>query len=324
MIAGLGGSAAGSAEATGAALAAVAAFAYDVGYVVEKRALALLVEPGSKVSVVLSSAVRSKLWLAGFATMLGALALQLLALTLAPVAVVQPILAGGLVALAAASSALTGESLDGRHKAALGMVLFAVAAIAVSARSDTLQGSKVSGASMAALMVCGSVGAVGILLAAGGRRRGVDPEAPWRARRPGLERRRLVGLAVAAGVLYGLGAVAEKAVASRLTDSGLVVGAFSSLGTPYPWLFLAVTAGGLVAFQSGLSEYPVSLMASLTNAASTVCALVGARLVFGEAILAPGGWAFVRAAGLASGVAAVALLWFGPRRVAGPTEQRSS
>ena len=305
--------AAGSGEALGAALAAVSAFAYDVGYIVEKKALAGSVIAGARISVVLAGAIRSKLWLAGFATMLGALALQLVALTLAPVSVVQPILAGGLVALAAASSALIGEHLDGRHKAALAMVLVAVAAVAFSARGSRGGVAHVSAAAMVAVMLVGVLVAVGSVLRSGGRYRAVSASGS----RPGrdgaaAERHRLVSLAVAAGVLYGLGALAEKAVASRLSESGVVAGAFSSLGTPYPWLFLVATAGGLVAFQAGLAEYPVSLMASLTNAASTVCALVGARIVFGDAILARGGWALLRAGGLAIGVVAVGLLWVRP------------
>ncbi len=315
----------GSGEALGAALAAVSAFAYDVGYIVEKKALAGSVSAGARISVVLAGAIRSKLWLAGFATMLGALALQLIALTLAPVSVVQPILAGGLVALAAASSALIGEHLDARHKAALAMVLIAVAAVAFSARGSRAGVVHASGTAMAAVMLVGVLVAGGSVLRSGGRYSFFSAQAL----RPGRdaaasERHRLVSLAVAAGVLYGLGALAEKAVAARISESGVVSGAFSSLATPYPWLFLVATAGGLVAFQAGLAEYPVSLMASLTNAASTVCALVGARIVFGDAILARGGWALLRAGGLAIGMVAVALLWVRPghlsRKVEGSRE----
>ncbi len=305
--------AAGSGEALGAALAAVSAFAYDVGYIVEKKALAGSVSAGARISVVLAGAVRSKLWLAGFATMIGALALQLIALTLAPVSVVQPILAGGLVALAAASSALIGEHLDGRHKAALAMVLVAVAAVAFSARGSRGGAAHASGTAMAAAMLVGVLVAGGSVLRYGGRYSFFSAQA-LRPRRDDAtaDRHRLVSLAVAAGVLYGLGALAEKAVAARISESGVVAGAFSSLGTPYPWLFVAATGGGLVAFQAGLAEYPVSLMASLTNAASTACALVGARIVFGDAILPRGGWALLRAGGLAIGVVAVGLLWVRP------------
>jgi hypothetical protein len=122
-----------------------------------------------------------------------------------------------------------------------------------------------------------------------------------------------VGLAVGAGLLYGVGAVAEKAVATTLVGHGLVGGAGTALATPYPWVFVVATAAGLVVFQVALQRHPASLTASLANVASSLCALLGASVVFGELLLPPGWWSLARVAGFAAVVAAAAVLVTGRR-----------
>lgn len=239
----------------------------------------------------LRTAGASRRWLTGFTVMLFALGLQVVALTLAPVSVVQPILAGGLIALAAAGSRLLGEQLSGRHKAALALVLSAVILIAASARGGGGLSERVPAGRF--LLVAAVVAAAAVLTAGSGRRQ----------RSGGL-----AAVAVAAGLFYGLGAVAEKAVATRLVGQGMVSGTWSALGSAYPWLFLAVTLAGMVLFQTGLQAHPASLMASLTNVVSTACALAGASVIFGEALLPPGWWSLPRVAGFAAVIAAVAVL----------------
>jgi hypothetical protein len=129
-------------------------------------------------------------------------------------------------------------------------------------------------------------------------------------------------VAVAAGLLYGLGALAEKAVAVGLVRHGLVAGAWSALATPYPWVFLAATFAGMVLFQIGLQAHPASLMASVANVTSTICALLGASLVFGEAVLPPGWWSAVRVVGFGCVVGSVALLAVDPGPVTGSDRTR--
>jgi multidrug transporter EmrE-like cation transporter len=283
-------------ELVGAVVAALSALLYDAGYVLEKRALVDL--PPMKLSPagLLRTARASRRWTAGFAAMLAGLGLQVVALTLAPVSIVQPILAGGLIALAAAGSSLLGERLNRRHALALALVLLAVVSVAGSARGSAALARHVPAGPFFLLAMVVS----GAALLAG---------------RAGLGRRRrgalrgLAGTALAAGLLYGLGAVAEKAVATRLVSRGLLEGAWSALSTPYPWIFLAATLAGMLLFQVGLQANPASLMASLTNVTSTVCALVGASLVFGEGLLPPSGWwAALRVAGFVCVIASVALL----------------
>ncbi|HET6873446.1 MAG TPA: hypothetical protein VFH70_01625 [Acidimicrobiales bacterium] len=284
-------------ELLGALVAAGSALLYDAGYVLEKQALTELPPLRLTPIGIIRTAGSSRRWLAGFVAMLVGLGLQVVALTLAPVSVVQPILAGGLIALAAAGGSLLGETLDRRHRFALVLVLVAVVGVAASARGGGVTSRSVpigSFALMGLVVVGGAAAAFAVS-------RRLDRGAIG-----------LAGTAVAAGLLYGYGAVAEKAVATRLVSGGVVSGAIHSLATLYPWVFLVTTLAGMVVFQGGLQAHPASLMASLTNTASTVCALIGAGIVFGETPLPSGWWAAVRVAGLLCGAGAVAVLVSGP------------
>lgn len=287
-------------ELAGVAVAIASAVLYDIGYILEKKGLGGVEALGLHPVALVREAARSRRWAAGFVAMLGGLALQVLALTMAPVSVVQPILAGGLIALAAAGSRLLGERLTRRDAVALGLVLLAVLATALSAHGATELARRVPGGKFVALAV-----PVALLAALAARVGGARPAGGGGRRRT---ERGLVGLAVGAGLFYGLGAIAEKAVATRLVTHGLVRGAWSSLATPYPWLFVVATLAGMVAFQVGLQVHPASLMASLTNVVSTVCALTGASVVFGEALFPGGWWTPARLGGFAAVLAAVAVL----------------
>ena len=293
-------------ELLGAAIAGCSALLYDAGYILEKRALADLPELRPHPLHLLRTAGASPRWVVGFVAMLAGLALQVAALTLAPVSVVQPILAGGLIALAAAGSLLLGERLSTRHKAALGLVLVAVAATAASAGGAGSVSRVVPPVRLAVMAaVVGALAALAGRAGLAGRgRRALGPVGG----RSGPAPAGVAGTAVAAGLLYGLGAVAEKAVATRLVSDGMLAGAAASLLTAYPWLFLVATLAGMVLFQVGLQAYPASLMASLTNTISTACALAGASFVFGEALLPPGWWSAPRVGGLVAVLAAVVLL----------------
>lgn len=288
-------------EWIGALVAVASALLYDTGYVLEKQALAGLPPIRLTPAGVFRTAASSRRWLAGFVAMLLGLLLQVIALTLAPVSVVQPILAGGLIALAVAGSSLLGERLNRRHTTALGLIMLAVLAVAGSAQGRIRLATHVPGTRF---LVLGAVIAVLAALAArsGLGRRDYIP-AGGRVSLAGL-----AGTALAAGLLYGLGALAEKAIATRLVRAGLFRGAWSSLGTAYPWIFVVATLAGMLVFQVGLQANPASLMASLTNVTSTGCALVGASVVFGEAVLPGGWWSVLRAAGFACVVASVILL----------------
>lgn len=301
-------------ELVGVALAVASALLYDLGYVLEKQALDRLPTLQPSPLGVLRVARSSRRWLLGFVSMLVGLGLQVGALTLAPVSVVQPILAGGLIALAAAGSSLLGERLTRRHHVALGLVVVAVVCVGASAHKSGRLAHHVPARSF--LVLAGLIAVVAAISARTGL-----------ARRPRSGRLTLSGLtgtALAAGLLYGLGAIAEKAVATRMVGHGVLAGSVTSLATPYPWIFLVATLVGMMVFQVGLQAHAASLMASLSNVTSTVCALVGASVVFQEALLPAGWWSLPRLAGFACVLASVAILALEDDKLAGTVEDHRS
>jgi drug/metabolite transporter (DMT)-like permease len=275
---------------------------YDAGYILEKQALAALPVLTGQPLRLLRAVLRSRRWLVGFVTMLAGLGLQVLALTLAPVTVVQPVLAAGVLAMVVAGRAVLGERLGPRERAAVALVLAAVVAIAISAGPGAeLARSAPAGrfASMVTVVVILAAGAAWIAIRTNGREAGG---------RGAGSRRDAVVLSIAAGLFYGIGALAEKAVATQLVGHGVLEGAESALATAYPWVFVALTFCGLLVFQVGLQRQPASLLVPLANVISSGCALVGASVVFGEVLVPAGWWSLPRWAGFAAVLAAVGVL----------------
>src|SRR5258707_10434323 len=123
---------------TGAGLAVVVALlattAYHVGLIVEKRALAELPAIAARHAVrLLRVLLTAPPWLAGFAAMLCGFALQVIALTLAPVSVVQPVLGSGVVILLVLSRIVLRETLKRLELACVLAMAIAIIAIALSA-----------------------------------------------------------------------------------------------------------------------------------------------------------------------------------------------
>jgi multidrug transporter EmrE-like cation transporter len=343
-----GWAAGGSAVALGAAVALSSAVLYDVGYVLEKQALSALPSLPTHPLRLWRTCARSPRWLAGFVAMLAGLGLQLIALTLAPVTVVQPILAAGVLGVAAAGRLVLGERLGPREGLALMLVVLAVAAITVSAiPGGQVARSAAEGRFLATAVPAAAV-AIALLLMFTRRRSRLSDGRPGPAAgsgnavgngtgsvmkgsavdRPGdapaggptVPARAGVGgssmsvrygvaaLAAAAGLLYGVGAIAEKAVATRMVDNGIDTGALRSLSTGYPWAFVLATLAGMIAFQICLQRHYASMVVPLTNVISSVCVLTGAALVFSERLVPAGWWALPRLTGFAAVLAAVVVL----------------
>ena len=278
-------------------VAVCSAALYDAGYILEKQALTTLPRLSGRPGPLLRTVARSRRWVAGFVAMLLGLALQVVALTLAPVTVVQPVLAAGVLALVVAGRAVLGERLGPRERAAVGLVLATVVAIAVSAGPGARLARAVPAGRFTVLV------ALVVVLA------GAAAWVAVRATGPDAGGRRdAATLSVAAGLLYGVGALAEKAVATRMVGHGLFYGAAAALATPYPWVFVAATFAGMMVFQVGLQRQPASLLVPLANVISSGCALVGASVVFGELLVPGGWWSWPRWAGFAAVIGAVAVL----------------
>src|SRR5258706_13113574 len=168
---------------TGAGLAVVVALlattAYHLGLIVEKRALAELPAIDARHAVrLLKVLLTAPSWLAGFVLMLCGFALQVIALTLAPVSIVQPVLGSGVVILLVLSRIVLRERLRRLELACVLAMAIAIVVIALSA-----VGAAGRGGHGASGRLLGGGGASFRLGAGGLRARAVAPGSPGPAPR---------------------------------------------------------------------------------------------------------------------------------------------
>jgi drug/metabolite transporter (DMT)-like permease len=235
----------------GVAVAVAAAACYEGGYVLQAlEARDAPAREALRPSLLRRLAARPR-WLGGTALGLAGAALQIWALTLAPVTVVQPVLALGLVALLALARVVLGERPGRREWAAVALVVAGVAAVGAGAPERT--GEVESYAALTALLV-----ALGLLAA--------------------LPYVRGTGRVAVAGAAAGdaLAAIALKLVADALADGRWPVAA--------GWAALAALAGAgaLTAEMSALQVLAASRVAPVVVGAQVVVPAAAGMLVFGE------------------------------------------
>jgi drug/metabolite transporter (DMT)-like permease len=262
--------------ALGIGVAMLATIAYQLGLVAEKRALARLpaIQPRQALAAA-RTLLTAPTWLAGFAVMLCGLALQVTALALAPVSVVQPVQAAGIVILLIASRIVLRERLQAAEVAGMVIIAAAVAAIAVSTAGPAGQhvGHHAAAAAVAVVGTCSVLAAVLLgsgLLRSGGAT-GPLPGGP-------------VPYGISAGLFYGVAALAAKGLSAAVLGHphlGLPL-ARAIAGSPYLYLLAASSGAGLLIFQAGLQRCPVSVIGPVSNLAGSVFFLIAGTWLFGE------------------------------------------
>ena len=166
----------------GILLALLATTAYNVGLVLEKRALGKMPALDiRRVPRVVVSLLTSRGWLAGFALMLIGLAFQTIVLTFEPVSIVQPVLASGIALVLVLSRLVLRERLGGAETWCVAAIAVSVVLLAMSATgTSTEAGHHASPGWMAAVVIPSIV--VGVLVAASSLHARTASTAP---RRPG-------------------------------------------------------------------------------------------------------------------------------------------
>jgi drug/metabolite transporter (DMT)-like permease len=225
-------------------------------------------------------------WFAiGMAVAFGAWILHVGALALAPLSTVQVVLSTGVVILAVLGDRLFGHDVGGRQWAGVAMTSTGLVLLVLTMPSP--DGHHAAFA-VPGLIVFEAVAiAVGVLLIS----------AP-RLGTPAHHHGALLG--AAAGVLFGVGDVALKALTGAAGD-GLLALALS------PWLPVAALAAALAFLASarGFQEGDAVPVIATTSTAANLTCIIGGILVFGDA-LAAGLLLFVQIA--AFGLIAVAAL----------------
>jgi drug/metabolite transporter (DMT)-like permease len=205
---------------------------------------------------------RSKWFAIGMLVAAGAWSLHVGALALAPLSVVQAVIAGGLVFLTVLAERFFGCTVGTRQWAGVGLTALGLVLLAVSLPGG---GGSHASYSMAAMISFESaLLAIGTFLV-------LTPHLGAHKHHHGAM------LGVAAGILFGVSDVAIKALTTLFAGSGVI-------GLISPWLLTCILASVLAFYASarGLQKGEAVPVITLTSAAANVSAISGGILVFGD------------------------------------------
>jgi drug/metabolite transporter (DMT)-like permease len=247
----------------GILLALACALATNVGFLYKHRG-ARSVPPVDILHPLRSArSLFSARWFAiGMLVAAGAWAFHVAAMAVAPLSLVQAVLAGGVVLLAVMAERMFGFKIGRRQWIGLGLTAFGLMLLGVSLPAVHGAHSQFSVPGMIAFEA-GLIGA-GTLLIMGPR-----IGAP-------VEHHGFM-LGAAAGILFGVSDVAIKAI------TGLV-GTEGPLGLLSPWLLVTIVASVAAFFASakGLQDGDAVPVIAVTGAAANVAGVVGGIIVFGD------------------------------------------
>jgi drug/metabolite transporter (DMT)-like permease len=246
----------------GILLALLCAVATNLGFLLKHRGARAAPDVDWKCPVRSAIGLFGSRWFAiGMLVALGAWTLHVGALALAPLSLVQAVLAGGLVLLTVLAERFFGFKVGTRQWLGVGLTALGLVLLMVTLPGTGGAHSSYSLAGMVAFE--SGMLAVGTLLV-------LSP-------RLGAGAHRGVLLGAAAGILFGVSDVAIKALTSAVGDLGV-------LGLLSPWIAVAALAS-VVAFYSsarGLQTGEAVPVITLTSAAANVSTIAGGIIVFGD------------------------------------------
>lgn len=265
----------------GTVLAALAAVLFAVGSVLQHDAAAAASEGGGLKFLAL---LRRPIWIAGQGGTLAGTALQVAALALAPVAIVQPILAGGLVVALGLRAWRTRcwptrSELFGAALTAVGLAVFLVAA-RPAANAPHHQPPLLA-------VIAATLLGVAVVVAA------------MQVRRPQFG---ALACGVAAGLATGLAAVLISSALAELMRGGLL----AALAGPELWGAIVTAVAAQVAAQQAFSRGTLNWSLPALTVLDPLAAVPAARFLLGER-LEPGHAAVWLPAGVIAAVGVVLL-----------------
>jgi drug/metabolite transporter (DMT)-like permease len=247
----------------GILLALFCAFATNVGFLLKHRGACAAPDVSLKHPV--ASAVglfRSKWFAVGMLVALVAWVFHVAALALAPLSIVQAVIAGGLVFLTVLAERYFGYSVGTRQWAGVGLTALGLVLLAVTLPHSGGHGSYSTAGMIAFESALLALGTFLVL-----------------SKKLDSHEHHGVMLGTAAGILFGVSDVAIKALTTGLGESGVAAGVLMS-----PWLFTCIAASVIAFYASarGLQKGEAVPVITLTSAAANVTAISGGILVFGD------------------------------------------
>ena len=259
----------------GVAIALVATTIYNVGFVLEKRALTYLpVIDAHRIWSLLRTLFTARGWLAGFALILIGMVLQLVVLSLEPLTVAQPLQASGVVVTILLSRLVLRERLGRTELVCIAVLVISVVLLSLSSGHGSAAGTHADGLAVFLAALPGFVASLVIYWSA---QRGARARHRHRAGASGIS------YGLCAGLMYGVAGLALKALSASLfsggrTQSLLIAAALS----PYLYVALACMAAGLCLFQSALQRSPASIVVPVGAIISTGYLIVIGSWLFHE------------------------------------------
>jgi uncharacterized protein YbaR (Trm112 family)/drug/metabolite transporter (DMT)-like permease len=278
----------------GIALAVAATITYNLGFILEKRALGRLPAiDAHRIRELVRTLFTAPAWLVGFLLICGGLALQLLVLSLEPLTVAQPLQASGVVVTILLSRVLLHERLGRAELACMGVICLAVLLLSFSGgRGPGAEaGTHAAGAAVAAAAVPACLVAALIYYRAyrASRRRHGYPATG-------------VSYGLGAGLVYGAAGLALKGLSATVTAHSRTAFLVAAVTSPYLYLTLGLSAIGMCLFQVALQRAPASIIMPISLVVGSAYLVVVGSWLFHERL--PGSPALL-AMRLTGGVAAV-------------------
>jgi len=245
----------------GILLAIFCAFATNVGFLLKHRGACAAPDVSLKHPVASAIGLFRSRWFAlGMLVALGAWVFHVAALAMAPLSVVQAVIAGGLVFLTVLAERYFGCSVGTRQWAGVGLTALGLVLLAVTLPHH---GGHSSYSTAGMIAFESALLALGTFLVL--------------SKKLDSHEHHGVMLGTAAGILFGVSDVAIKAITTSMGTGG----GFAVL---LPWLATCIAASVIAFYASarGLQKGEAVPVITLTSAAANVTAISGGILVFGD------------------------------------------
>jgi len=200
-------------------------------------------------------------WTLGIIVATASWGLHVAALSLAPISLVQSVIAGGLVLLTVVAERLFGIAVTGREWIGVALTAAGLAFLAATlGNTGDERHSDFAGGTLAGYVALLSVASLGVMLLA--------QRSPSRAG---------VLLGAAAGLQWGASDISIKALSDSLGEQGLLV-----LLDPLAAVILALSLVGLVVSARSLQLGDAVPVIAVTSAAANLSTIAAGLVVFGE------------------------------------------